>query len=64
VNEDFTPEFFTRAGEVKPIPEEFVEAVKAVTAGAFCVNCRHCHGLVAPLVAADAASAEVVSIAS
>lgn len=63
-NEGLTPEFFTRAGEAKPIPEEFVEAVKAVTAGASCVNCRHCHGLVERLIAADAASAEVVSIAS
>ena len=64
VKEGLTPEFFTRAGEVKPIPEEFVDAVKVVTAGVSCVNCRHCHGLVEPLVAADTASAEVVSIAS
>ena len=64
MNEGLTTEFFTRAGEVKPIPEAFVDAVKAVTAGAACVNCRHCHGLVEPPVVADAASAEVVSIAS
>lgn len=64
VNEGLTPEFFTRAGEVKPIPEEFVDAVKVVTAGVSCVNCRHCHGLVEPLVAADTTSADVVSIAS
>jgi hypothetical protein len=45
LKQGLVPEFFTRAGEVKPIPEEFVDAVKAVTAGASCVNCRHCHGL-------------------
>ena len=40
------PEFFTRGGGVKPLPEEFADAVKAVTAGVSCVSCRHCHGLV------------------
>jgi hypothetical protein len=65
VNQGLTPEFFTRAGEVKPIPEEFVDAVRVVTTGVSCVNCRHCHGLVEPLVVvADAASGDVVSIAS
>jgi hypothetical protein len=65
VNQGLTPEFFTRAGEVKPIPEEFVDAVRVVTTGVSCVNCRHCHGLVERLVVvADAASGDVVSIAS
>lgn len=41
-----TPKFFTRAGEVKPIPERFVEAVGAITAAVSCFNCRHCHALV------------------
>jgi hypothetical protein len=45
LKQGLAPEFFTRAGEVKPIPEEFADAVKAVTAGASCLNCRHCHGL-------------------
>jgi len=46
LKQGLTPEFFTRAGEVKPIPAEFTDAVKAVTAGVSCVNCRHCHGLI------------------
>lgn len=40
-----TPEFFTRAGEVKPLPENFAEAVRLVTTGVSCINCRHCHAL-------------------
>jgi len=40
------PEFFSRSGEVKPIPEAFGEAVKLVTAGVTCLNCKHSHGLV------------------
>ena len=40
------PEFFTRSGEVKPIPAAFTDAVMLVSAGVSCVNCKHCHGLV------------------
>jgi hypothetical protein len=46
LKQGLTPEFFTRGGEGRPIPGEFVEAVKLVTAGVSCTNCRHCHGLV------------------
>jgi hypothetical protein len=46
LKQGFAPEFFSRGGEVKPIPELLMEAVKTVTAGVSCVNCRHCHGLV------------------
>ncbi len=46
LKQGLAPEFFTRSGELKPIPEAFIQAVKAVTAGVSCVNCRHCHGLV------------------
>lgn len=42
----FAPEFFSRGGEVRPVPEQLAEAVKVVTAAVSCVNCRHCHGLV------------------
>ena len=45
LKQGFAPEFFSRGGEVRPVPESLVEAVKAVTAGVSCVNCRHCHGL-------------------
>ena len=27
------------------VPSDFLEAVKIVTAGVSCVNCRHVHGL-------------------
>lgn len=40
------PEFFSRSGEVRPIPAKFVEAVRLVTAGVSCIHCRHCHALV------------------
>ena len=67
LKQGLTPEFFTRGGEVKPIPEEFAEAVRAVTAGVSCVNCRHCHGLIekpAAAVVEQPSTAEMVSIAS
>lgn len=68
LKQGLTPEFFTRGGEVKAIPEEFVEAVKAVTAGVSCVNCRHCHGLIeqpaAAAAVAEEPTAELVSVAS
>jgi hypothetical protein len=67
MKQGLTPEFFTRGGEVKPIFEEFAEAVKAVTAGVSCVNCRHCHGLIekpSAAVVAEPATSEIVSIAS
>ena len=44
------PEFFSRSGEVRPIPEAFCDAVKLVTAGVACLNCKHSHGLVERLV--------------
>lgn len=50
------PEFFSRSGEVRPIPERYVEAVRLVTAGVTCINCRHTHALVersAPISAAS-----------
>jgi hypothetical protein len=40
------PAFLTRSGEVKAVPVAFLEAVKIVTAGVSCSNCRHVHGLV------------------
>jgi len=56
------PEFFARSGEVKPIPDQFADAVKAVAAGVSCLNCKHVHGLVEkpPLGGGE----QVVSIAS
>lgn len=64
LKQGLTPEFFTRGGEVRPIPGEFVEPVKLVTAGVSCANCRHCHGLIERTTAGEEAIKQVVSIAS
>jgi hypothetical protein len=58
------PEFFTRSGEIKPIPVTFVEAARQVAAGAVCVQCKHCHGLVAKGEEEGPQLGQVVSIAS
>jgi hypothetical protein len=42
------PEFFTRAGEPRQLPAQFVEAVHAVTAAVSCRQCSHAHFLVDP----------------
>ena len=47
-----TPEFFTRAGEPRRLPAEYVEAVQAATLGANCGPCVHPHFLIAPNAAA------------
>ena len=57
------PAFLTRSGEVKAVPNEFLEAAKLVGAGVSCVNCRHVHGLTGGSGAADSTPA-VVAIAS
>ncbi|MGH9631992.1 MAG: hypothetical protein ACRD7E_27115 [Bryobacteraceae bacterium] len=60
------PEFFTRSGEIKPIPAAFSVAVKLVSNGVSCVNCKHCHGLVERIEQQqeEKDSKQVVSIAS
>ena len=59
------PAFLTRSGEVKAVPGEFLEAVKIVTAGASCINCRHVHGLIGGCAtAAEPVDAAVQQIAS
>jgi len=42
------PEFFTRAGEARQLPAEYVEAVHAVTLGVNCGPCVAPHFLIAP----------------
>ncbi|MBX9603438.1 MAG: hypothetical protein K2X35_20700 [Bryobacteraceae bacterium] len=54
--QNLTPEFFSRSGEVRPIPERYVDAVRLVTAGVTCINCRHAHALVEKLAPISAAS--------
>lgn len=45
LEQGLTPEFFTRSGEVRPIPVLFLDATRLVSAAVSCVNCKHCHGL-------------------
>ena len=60
------PAFLTRSGEVKAVPADFLEAVKSVTAGVSCSNCRHVHGLVGAAGSAEIKDppGSVVAIAS
>ena len=44
------PEFFTRAGEPRPLPGDYIEAVRATTLGVNCGQCVHPHFLIAPEV--------------
>lgn len=37
------PAFYTRSGEVMPLPEALQAAVVRMTAAACCLRCRHCH---------------------
>jgi hypothetical protein len=67
LTQGLAPEFFTRSGEVRPVPDKFSDAVKLVTAAVACANCRHCHGLIEkPLAAAieEHKPEQMVSIAS
>src|ERR1041385_4939486 len=42
------PEFFTRAGEPRELPAQFVDGIHAVTAAVSCRQCSHSHFLVEP----------------
>jgi hypothetical protein len=42
------PEFFTRAGEPRQLPAQFVDGIHAVTAAVSCRQCCHSHFLVEP----------------
>jgi len=56
------PAFLTRSGEVKPVPDEFLDAVKIVTAGVSCVNCRHVHALIDSAGGGNAEPRETVPV--
>jgi hypothetical protein len=45
-----TPIFYSRSGEVLPLPSQFEEAIRRVTAATNCVGCRHTHVGVPPAV--------------
>ena len=64
LKQGLTPEFFNRAGEIKTIPERLSEAVRMVTAGVCCVNCRHCHGLLERQEKSGPPVGEIIAAAS
>lgn len=45
------PVFYSRAGEVVPLPPPFEEAIRRITAAVCCVGCKHTHVGVPPMVA-------------
>jgi hypothetical protein len=47
------PVFYSRSGEVLPLPPLFEEAVKKTTAAASCVGCKHTHLGVPPMAVAN-----------
>ncbi len=55
----FTPEFWSRAGDLLGIPAVFAAAVGAATKGVSCVGCSHSHYLVTPVTAVGAAGVTV-----
>src|SRR5579863_8919372 len=44
------PVFYSRAGEVLPLPPLFEETVRKITAAVCCVGCKHTHVGVPPMV--------------
>jgi hypothetical protein len=38
-----SPVFYTRAGEIKPLPEMFEDAVRRITGALSCLGCKHTH---------------------
>jgi hypothetical protein len=45
-----TPLFYSRSGEVLPLPSRFEEATRRITAATCCVGCKHTHVGVPPAV--------------
>jgi hypothetical protein len=47
---NLAPTFYSRAGEVLPIPPPFEEAIRKTAAAVCCVGCKHTHVGVPPVV--------------
>lgn len=47
------PIFYSRAGEVLPLPPPFEQAIRRTTAIACCIGCKHTHVGVPPMVVVD-----------
>jgi hypothetical protein len=48
---ELTPIFYDRAGELLPLPQQFEDAIKKITAAVCCVGCKHSHVGVPPVIA-------------
>jgi hypothetical protein len=46
------PVFYTPAGEIRPHPERFDDAIRKITGALACLNCNHTHVAVPPLITA------------
>jgi hypothetical protein len=44
------PTFYSRAGEVLPLPQKLEEAIRQITSAACCIGCKHVHLGVPPVV--------------
>ena len=45
-----TPIFYDRAGEILPLPQQFEEAIRKLTAHVCCIGCKHTHLGVPPVI--------------
>jgi hypothetical protein len=45
-----TPIFYDRAGEILPLPPQFEEAIRKLTAHVCCIGCKHTHLGVPPVI--------------
>ncbi len=45
-----SPTFYNRAGEVLPLPQQFEEAIRKITAAVCCIGCKHAHVGMPPVI--------------
>lgn len=56
-----SPIFYSRSGEIAPIPNEFQDAVARMTVAVCCLGCRHCHLLQPKLIVAGATDRDQIA---
>jgi hypothetical protein len=49
------PIFYDRAGELLPLPQQFEDAIRKITAAVCCVGCKHTHVGVPPVTSGEIA---------
>jgi hypothetical protein len=50
------PVFYTQAGEIRPHPERFDDAIRKITGALACLGCKHTHVAVPPPITAGGVS--------